>query len=169
METHFSKQSSGRAPYTKHKRRFERIVASACVFCFVIVALLLTPMVVVFAEHSHGYGGEPATGCHSARNHSCSCDGETNSDIPVIFRVVRANVQPNHRHHHHHHHHGDVDIECMACALIQKVINPLRQFNYISNSTTATDCSVYDSSAFCPELITNGYNTPVEYKTQMNN
>lgn len=168
LENLLSKQNNGRVPHTNRKQRFRRIVASGCVFCFIIVAILSTPLVVAFAEYGHYYSDEPATGCHRMRNHTCNCDDGTNSDVPVIFRNVRASIQPN-QHYHHHHHHSDTEIECMACALIQKVTNPLKQFNYISNGITATDRGFHNSSLLCPELITNGAYTPVDFKTQMNN
>lgn len=150
---------------TCFKKRFRRIVATLCILCFVFVAFLSTPLVIAFASHEH----ELLPGCFRAHGHICGCDNDNGMVLLITRAIERSFIHISSHNHGHKHNHGDMHIECLQCASIEKIVNPLRQHNYVDNGIILVDYDIFPYTAIYREIIIEGVLTPIEFKTKMNN
>jgi len=144
---------------TNHFQRLLKSVAVVGVVFFVIVSLLSTTFVVALAEHDHD-DNEYISDCPATRNPVCLCENADAQIQEVLLEIAGIDI--------HEHDHNAVKTNCMACAFIQKIINPIRQVCFLVCYPLHTNdfldaCSVLDVSSLL------GFITPVELRTKMSN
>ena len=128
---------------SKLKQRSKMIVAMFCVLSFVLIFLISAPLLMTLAEH----GREANTGCALTLNPECFCESST----PL--------QQTGH----------EAEHACLACALVQKAIDPLRELGVALSSMMHTDLSLLAITIILLLPFASGCLTPIRLKTRIDN
>ena len=147
--------------YALCKRRFGRTVSLACVVGFIMVFLLAATQLTALAAHNH----ESIPGCLRTGGPVCACDS---TGAPALtqardstWAATGADAQPQAN--------DDAKAGCLACALILKIVNPLRESIIAASSAIHADFSLFAFAALGFLLILSGFLTPVRLKSKMSN
>jgi len=136
-------------------RRFRKSVSLVCIVCFFIASLLSSSLVVAFAEHDHDY----FTGCPRTQRSVCLCEGDSDqTQILAEIRLVTLTQD-----------HDNATTSCLACVILFKIVDPMRQTGLAISCATLADLNCLALNASCSLPILSGFYTPVELKIKMSN
>jgi hypothetical protein len=141
---------------TKRKRRLKKSLAPVCVVC-VIVSVLSASLVIAFAGHEH----EALVGCTRTNNPLHICENDPARAQPQARANTQTGMQSQTQ--------NEAKSGCLACVLIQKVVNPLRQTGFAVSSATLADIGMFALLALCIFSLVSAAPSPVELKTKITN
>ena len=141
-------------------QRFRKI-CSLLFICLISTLLLSTSMVLMLHTHEH----DNVAGCLRTLDPVCACDNDgtlisvgSQEDTRI---AAQSGVQLQSR--------NDTKTNCLTCAMILKVVNPLRYIGSTVNSLLLADINLFASTALLLLIVLFGFLTPIELKTKNTN
>ena len=140
-----------------HRRLFRRVVACVCAVSFVIVFIFSAALMMKYAAHDHWN----VPGCRSKLTPALNCvinDGQTQLHTRANT-PAGTEAEP----------HNNAKAGCLACAMVQKTVDQLRQLSSIVCSSAPSDAALLVLAALCLLSMLAGPLTPVRLKIKNNN
>jgi hypothetical protein len=146
--------------HSVHKRRIRRSVAIVGVVCFAVVAVFSATLLMVLAGHEH----EGFAGCPRTLNPQCACESDAGPAASPAMAIALAGARP-----HIFNGTNETKADCLACVLMQKVVDPLRQTVFAAGAAALADAGLFASAALCILFLLTASPSPVELKTKITN